>query len=73
LRVTFTRRRNDPALQITPEVSGDLLNWRTGAGYVEEVAVTPISAELERVTVRDVGAAPFASPRFLRLFFRLNE
>ena len=42
LRVTFTRRRDDPALSVTPGVSGDLVTWSEGPGFVREIGVVPL-------------------------------
>jgi subtilisin family serine protease len=73
LRVTYTRRKNDPALQIIPQVSSDLLTWYDGPSYIQEVAITPINAELERVTLVDTQNSVVGVPRFLRLKLNLLE
>jgi hypothetical protein len=67
LQVTFVRRKNDPSLQIIPEVSSDLAGWRGGPNYVQEKAVVSLGAELDRVTVADIENVPAGTPRFLRL------
>ncbi len=73
LRVTFTRRTNDPAVTLTPQVSGDLATWSLGPASVREILVVPLSPGLERVTVEDIGATGTPTQRFLRVLIQLNE
>ncbi len=64
LTLTYDRRLDTSDLTYTVQASDDLLAWSTPAS-IEQLSVTPLSATLERVTVRN--AAPTAPRRFLRL------
>lgn len=65
--LTFTRRRNDPSLSVTPEFSGDLETWADilGVDYEQVGPSTILSTELEELTFRD--KTPNAEKRFGRV------
>jgi subtilisin family serine protease len=73
LRVTFTRRTNDPALTLTPQVSGDLATWSQGSAFIREIAVIPLVPGFERVTIEDVAATEAQRMRFMRLLLQLAD
>lgn len=77
---TYVRRidMSNPALDVfsivplcTVEVSGDLVTWHSGPDYTEEVSVTPIDANLERIKVRSL--APPGTAEFARLRVDLSS
>jgi hypothetical protein len=54
-------------LQYVPEVSGDKQTWYSDASHILSVSVTPIDAQFNWVTVRDVVPLSPTTPRFVRL------
>jgi hypothetical protein len=73
LRVTFTRRTDDPAVTLTPQVSANLTTWNGGPASVREILVVPVSSGLERVTVEDIGFTGTPGQRFLRVLIQLSD
>ena len=67
LALTYIRRRDQPALVYTVEVSADLSAWTSGATETEQILVTPLDEKREQVTVRDLSALNAGSTRFMRL------
>ena len=67
LELTFIRRNDAGDLSYVPEVSDDLLTWHSGPGYLEEVSVTPLDAQRDWVTVRDLTPISAAATRFARV------
>jgi len=67
MELTFTRRRNDPNLNVTPEFSSDLFLWNNmlGADYEQIGPATIISPEMEEVKFRDM--TPIGVNRFGRV------
>ena len=64
LTLAFPRRLNAPELQYLPEVSSDEQTWSGGATLL---STSPLSADFERVTYRDITPITTAAPRFMRL------
>ncbi|ATC64183.1 hypothetical protein CMV30_09570 [Nibricoccus aquaticus] len=64
LTLTYDRRTDTADLTYTVQASDDLLVWSTPSS-IEQLSVTPLTATLERVTVRNTAAT--APRRFLRL------
>lgn len=67
LTISYLRRLGALDLSYAVEVSDNLQTWQSGAPWVEEVAVTPWSAEFELVTVRDATPVTATHSRFIRL------
>lgn len=66
LTITYTQLHNPLDITYAVEVSGDLVNWNSGAAYTTQLSVTPIDQLFDSVTVRDnVPASP--GPRFIRM------
>ena len=65
--LTFKRRKNDSSLVYVPEVSGDMVNWSSGGGFIQQIGTTDLNAEFEEVTVKDLTPLAPGSPRFIRL------
>ena len=65
----YRRRKNTAGLnlQYLPEVSGDSQTWNSDASHVLSVGVTPIDAQFDLVTVRDLTPTTSSAPRFIRL------
>lgn len=73
LRLTYRRLKGHvhPRPTYRVEVSSDLVAWQAngdpGGPFTEEVSVTSLNAETERVVVRDLAPPGTASRRFIRL------
>jgi len=68
LTLTYTELLWATDITYIPEVSGDLQNWNSGAGYVGPVSVTPNNDGVtETVVVQDLTPESNAAPRFIRL------
>jgi hypothetical protein len=67
LTMTFVERIPPTDLNYTVQVSGDLVNWNSGAGYTTQVSVTPINSSTQQVTVRDNILIGSGAPRFIRV------
>jgi hypothetical protein len=67
LTLTFTRLKLPTAWTMTPEVSGDLVNWQSGPAYTTQTAVTSVSANVEQATFQDNMLMAGNAPRFMRL------
>jgi uncharacterized delta-60 repeat protein len=66
LTITYTQLHNPLDVTYAVEVSGDLVNWNSGAAYTTQLSVTSIDQLFDSVTVRDnVPASP--GPRFIRV------
>jgi hypothetical protein len=64
--LTYNRRKGATDLSLVVEVSDDLLIWRTGAPYVEELQIVD-GEEAEMVTVRSRLPVSQTTQRFMRL------
>ena len=67
LRLSFIRRTAAPGTVYLPQVSTDLIHWKSGEVWFDELSVTALDAELNAVLVREISIAPNAPRRFLRL------
>ena len=69
LNLQFTRRKNIAEILFTAQGTLDLRGqrWLSGPLQLTQVAVTPINAELDLVTMRDASVASGTSARFVRL------
>ena len=67
LVLVFKRRKADPVLQYLPEVSVDLINWNSSAGFIQQVGVADYDAQFETATYLDQTAVLPGQPRFIRL------
>ena len=65
--MTFTRNKLATDAPPIVEVSGDLINWTSGAVATPELPVVGLSDDIERVTVRDAMPAAQAARRFMRV------
>jgi hypothetical protein len=54
-------------LQYQPEVSGDKQTWYSDAAHIFGVSLTPVDAQFNLVTVRDMVPLTPTTPRFIRL------
>lgn len=74
LALGYPCRRDVVDLVYLPEVSGDLMNWQSGAAVLEPQAVGVLDTWLDWVTVRDrAKLSAEAGPRFLRLRVELRN
>ncbi len=67
LALSFSRPGNALNLAYTVEVSGDLMEWNSGAGNTAEVSVTDLGNGNETVLARDEQSVNTALRRFIRL------
>jgi uncharacterized repeat protein (TIGR03803 family) len=68
LTLTYTQAVWAADLTYTPQVSGDLKTWNSGAGYLTTVSVTPNGDGLtETVVVQDLTPVAGGPPQFIRL------
>jgi hypothetical protein len=67
LTLTFKRRKDDPSLQYTVEVSGDGQIWSSGPGSVAELSATPLDNTFDRVICQDLTPIAAGGARFARL------
>jgi hypothetical protein len=69
LSLQFKRRKNTGglALQYLPEVSGDRQTWYSDSSHALETSVTPLDAQFDWVTVKDLTPFTSAATRFIRL------
>ncbi len=65
--LSFYRRTDDPALQVTVETSTDRVTWNSGSGVTVSNAAVTLSSSLEWDSFRDLTALGTTAPRFLRL------
>jgi len=66
--LTYTQLIAATDLTYIPQVSGDMQTWKSGAGYVAPVSVTPNADGItETVSVRDTTPVSRGAPRFIRL------
>ena len=55
LEVSYRKRTNDPALSYTQEVSGDLIQWNSGATHTTTLSTSPVDVDIEQVTFKGTG------------------
>jgi hypothetical protein len=68
LTLGFSRWLSHPGVVFVPQVTGDLVQrWKSGPFNLPEIDVTPIDANSEYVTVRDVEATTSTFARFIRV------
>jgi hypothetical protein len=67
LTLTYTRPKGSTAWTTAVEVSGDLVNWHSGAAYTTQLAVTSLTANVEQATYEDNTPMTGNAPRFMRL------
>jgi hypothetical protein len=72
LTVEFQKLIAATDLEYIVEVSDDLVNWRAGSQYVEEVAVPEWAGTPERVCFRDRTPSASAPHRYLRVRVKLK-
>ena len=57
-----------------PQVASELgRRWQSGPAYLPEIAVTPLDAASDYVTVRDVALASTSLSRFIRLMIAVDS
>lgn len=71
LTLSFPKRKNDPALVYTAEVSSNKVDWVSPTA-VRQTTVLPRSAEFDTVTFQDATAIEPTRPRFMRLRITKN-
>ena len=72
LEFSFIRRNDVGDLDYIPEVSDDLTTWHSGPGYIQEISVSPLDAERDRVVVRDLMPTWNATNHFLRVRLQIQ-
>lgn len=70
LTFTYIRRTDTADLIYSVELSDDLIHWESQPGMLEEVLVTTVDSNRERVTMRDTSPMSSKSRRFVRLNVR---
>jgi hypothetical protein len=68
LTLGFSRWVSHPGVVFVPQVTGDLTQrWKSGPLNVPEIDITPLDANSEYITVRDVEATTSSFARFIRV------
>lgn len=74
LRLGFFRWSAHPGVVYVPQVAGALGGrWQSGPAYVPEIAVAPLDAASDYVTVRDVASTGTNLSRFIRLMIAIDS
>jgi len=66
LTLTYTRVNSATDISYLPEVSGDLVNWNGGPGFVSQT-VPASNSILQTIQARDLVPMGGATNRFIRL------
>lgn len=68
LSLDFVRRKIAPGTVILPQVSTNLVRWKSGEVHFDDISTTALTAELDAVLVREVAPNPASPRRFIRLY-----
>jgi autotransporter-associated beta strand protein len=70
--LTFVRRKDDPELLYTPQISGNLTAWNAGPTYAELISQSDLNATLEEVQFRMKGPISQTTLQYARVAVNLS-